>query len=166
MNSIHTHTKKLSADIEKKGSSLYFLLSSTSKSLNLISSPCFLYAPSLSVLLASPVISPTLSPYCSFLARSLLSVVRVRFGSRGREQRAVWNPLACWGISVSLWEPYWLPSFIIIPPPLAPSVSGTDHAFSFSPVLLAFIPSSPCLFLFCFFRAIFIHLFVASRLLF
>lgn len=86
-----------------------------------------------------------------FLPRSVpaFRLVRVRFGSRGREQRAVWNPLACWGISVSLWEPYWLPSFIIIPPPLAPSVSGTDHAFSFSPVLLAFIPSSPCLF-FCF----------------
>lgn len=86
--------------------------------------------------------------------------VRFRKGKEGREKRAVWNPLASLGISVSLWEPYWLPSFIIIPPPLPPSGSCTNHAFSFSCFLLPFIPpvsSFPFLsFLFFFFFCYFL----------
>lgn len=109
------------------------------------------------------------SPQYPLLHRSVFAVAGVRLrrggGEDGREKRAVWNPLASWGISVSLWEPYWLPSFIIIPPPLPPSGSCTNHAFSFfslSPALYPLSASFPLLF----FMAIFIPLFVFACLFF
>lgn len=135
------------------------------------------HSPSLHNVFASSCLAFNLTPHSPqypLLHRSVFAVAGVRLrrggGERmgredGREKRAIWNPLASWGISVSLWEPYWLPSFIIIPPPLPPSGSCTNHAFSF---FLAFsCPLSPlCLFSLAFFIAIFIPLFVFACLFF
>lgn len=124
------------------------------------------HSPSLYNVFAASCLAFNLTPHSlqyPLLHRSVFAVAGVRlrsgWGGRedGREKRAVWNPLASWGISVSLWEPYWLPSFIIIPPPLPPPGSCTNHAFSFlslSPALYPLSASSSLLFLLLLFSSL------------
>lgn len=105
---------------------------------------------------------------CTSYASPLISPRSVRTSIapclEGRERRAAWNPLASWGISVLRWEPYWLPSFIIIPPPLPPSGSCTNHALflslspAFYPVFLCFCLIPQCV---CFFKSLY-HIYVPN----
>lgn len=78
----------------------------------------------------SPIISSHSCPTVSSL--STCSIFSVERGEERRERGTAWNTLASEGISVSLWEPYWLPSFMTIPPSLPPFCSCTNLAFSFS----------------------------------
>lgn len=80
----------------------------------------------------NPLLScPASLSSCSLLALLSLPVYSRRGSGRGgrgerrrrrmrRVRSAVWNTLAGEGISVSLWEPYWSPSFMIIPPSVPP----------------------------------------------
>lgn len=106
-------------------------LSSTTRHLFLVAPPRLAF--NLTLHFPPAVSLPPLLPVCS----------RGEEEGERKKERAVWNPLSSWGISVSLWEPYWLPSFIIIPPPLPPSGSCTNHAFSFTRFFLPFLPSLP-----------------------
>ena len=104
-----------------------------------------------------PAFNPALHLPCSIASSTAACVQLLGWSLKNegnRAQRAVWNPLASEGISVSLWEPYWLPSFIIIPPPFPSSGSGTDHPFGFS------LPSCPfCPPFYFFLSYIYIYLF-------